>query len=125
DRLITIAVPIEDLFTGEISHVLIAEVRFQTVGEAILRGLNLTQGEDVYVLDNNGVVIIHQNPNFVLRETVFDLPEAKGRHIGLTGEDVVLAMDTIELENLELTVVAETAYSKATTLAVDLTNLAA
>lgn len=125
DRLITVAVPVQDLFTGETGNVLIAEIRFRNVEEAVLRDLNLTQGEDVYVVDSAGVVIAHRNPNLVLRETVFNLPEANGRYAGLGGEDVILAMDTIQLAGLELTVVAETTYANATALAYDLTSLAA
>lgn len=125
DRLITIAVPIEDLFTGEIAHVLVSEVRFQTVEEQVLRDLHLAEGEDVYVVDRNGIVIAHRNPNLVIKETVFDLPTSGGRQTGLRGDDVVLAMDTIQLENLELIVVAETTYANATALAFDLTRLAA
>jgi signal transduction histidine kinase len=125
DRLITIAVPMEDLFLGGIGQVLIAEVRFQTVEETVLRNLNLAEGDDVYVVDTNGVVIAHRNPSLVIRETVFDLPETEGRHTGLQGDDVVLATETIQLENLDLIVVAERSYANATALALDLTNLSA
>ena len=125
DRLITVAVPVQDLFTGETGNVLIAEVRFRNVEEAVLRDLALAQGEDVYVVDSAGVVIAHRNPSLVLRGTVFNLPEANGRHAGLSGDDVILAMDTIQLEGLELTVIAETTYTNATALAYDLTSLAA
>jgi signal transduction histidine kinase len=125
DRLITIATPIEDLFTGKTGYVLISEVRFQNISEEILRELNLNPGEDVYVLDAKGVVIAHRNPNLVLKETVFALPQTEGRQNGLSGEDVVLAMDAIQLQNLELTVVSETTYANATALAFDLTKLAA
>jgi anti-anti-sigma regulatory factor len=124
ESLITIAVPIEDLYTGDIGAVLFAEVRFQNIEGTILRNLDLKDGEDVYIVDIGGVVIAHRNPNLVLKETVFDLPESDGRHTGLDGSDVVLAMDTIQLGNLELIVVAETLYSNATALAFDLTKLA-
>lgn len=125
DRLITMAIPILDLFTGEIGDVLIAEVRFQNVEENVLRDLTLAQGEDVFVIDSSGVVIAHRNPNLVIRETVFGLPETNGRQQGLSNEDAVLATSTIQLENLQLFVVAETTYANATALASDLTNLAA
>ncbi|MBZ0319864.1 MAG: HAMP domain-containing protein [Anaerolineae bacterium] len=124
DRLITMAVPIEDLTTGLTSDVLVAEVRFQNVEESILRGLNLGEGEDVYIVDNTGLVIAHRNPRFVLRETVFDLPKTEGRHDGLQGDDIVLAMSNIQLENQELIVVAEKDYAEATALAFDLAQLA-
>lgn len=125
DRLITIAVPVEDLFTGAISTVLIAEVRFLNVQEEILRNLNLTQGQDVFVVDSNGVVIAHRNPSLVLRETIFNIPDTEGRQAGLGDDDVVLAVETIPLENMELTVVAQTSYTEATALASDLSEIAA
>jgi HAMP domain-containing protein len=125
DRLVTIAVPIEDLFTGKTGSVLVAEIRFQNVGEEILRNLDLAKGEDVYIVDSNGVVVAHRNPSLVIKETAFNLPTTNGRHDGLMGNDVVLAMNTIQLENQELTVVAETTYSNATALAFDLTRLSA
>lgn len=125
DRLITIAVPVEDLFTGAISTVLIAEVRFLNVQEEILRNLNLTEGQDVFVVDSNGVVIAHRNPSLVLRETIFNIPDTEGRQAGLGDDDVVLAVETIPLENMELTVVAQTSYTEATALASDLSEIAA
>lgn len=124
DRLITIAVPIIDLFSGQIGHVLVAELRFQTVTEEILLGLNLTSEDDVFVIDDKGVIIAHQNPAFILRETVFEVPTTNGRHTGLTGGDVILASQKIPLPNIELTVVAETSYTNATTLAFDLAQVA-
>lgn len=125
DRLITIAIPIEDLVTGTTATVLIAEVRFQNVEETVLRDLNLGEGQDVYIVDANGLVLAHRNPNFVLRETIFDLPDSEGRHAGLQEDDVVLAMDTLQLENQDLIVVAETTYTEATALAFNLARLAA
>ena len=117
DRLITIAIPIQNLFTGQTGSVLIAELRFQTIEEAILRDLDLTQGDDVYIVDQDGVVIAHRNPNLVLKETIFNPPDTNGRHAGLNGEDVVLATDKIQLENLELIVVAQRTYATATEIA--------
>ncbi|NLF75036.1 MAG: HAMP domain-containing protein [Chloroflexi bacterium] len=125
DHLITVAVPVEDLFTGKTSYVLMADLRFQNVQEAVMRELNLTEGEDVYVVDSGGIVVAHRNPNLIIRETVFTPPASAGRYTGLSDTDVILAMDTIRLANLELTVIAEKSYAAATALASDLTKLAA
>jgi signal transduction histidine kinase len=124
DRLLTIAVPIEDLFTGEVGNVLVAELRFQNVEETVLRNFNL-EGEDVFVVDPDGVVIAHRNPSLVVNKTVFKLPKTSGRAVGLDGSDVVLAMDTIQLEESEMIVVADTTYANATALATDLSRIAA
>lgn len=123
DRLITMAVPISNLITGTVGHVLLAEIRFQNVSDTVLRNLELQNREDVYVVDNNGIVVAHRNPNFVLRETTFDVPEANGRTTGLGGGDVILARSDIQVENLDLLVVAETNYEDATALASNLTRL--
>lgn len=124
DRLVTIAVPIEDLFTGTVSNVLIAEVRFQNVEEAILRDTDLIEGEDIFIVDRDGVVIAHRNPGLVINETIFKLPKGAGRGVGLDGQDVILALNSIQLEGLQMTVVANTGYANATALASDLTRIA-
>ncbi len=123
DRVITMAVPIEDLYTGEISTVLMADVRFQNVEESVLRNLNLSEGEDVYVVDPDGVVVAHRNPSFVIKGTVFDLPKTNGRFPGLTQNDVILATDNLQIQNLQLIVVAEKTYASATTLAAELQQI--
>lgn len=125
DHLVTIAVPIEDLFTGEIGNVLMAEIRFQNVGETILREFSLAEGEDIFVTDQTGIIVAHQNPNLILRETQFTLPAVDGRNTGLHGDDVILATQPVELEGAHLVVVAEDGYASATALALDLTQLAA
>jgi putative ABC transport system substrate-binding protein len=88
DRIITIEVPIEDLYTGEIGHVLIANVRFQNIEEEILRGLNLSEAR----MSTSGQQRCRDcspQSELVLNETVFGLPATKGRHTGLTGGDVI------------------------------------
>ncbi|MBZ0289198.1 MAG: HAMP domain-containing protein, partial [Anaerolineae bacterium] len=125
DRLITMAVPMVDLFTGEIAHVLVSEIRFLNIEEKVLREANLASGEDIFVIDSAGVIIAHRNPNLVIKETVFDAPGSNGRHQGLSFEDAILAMFPVQLGSIEFLVVAETVYTNATALAFDLTNLSA
>jgi signal transduction histidine kinase len=124
DQIVTIAVPMLNLFTGEVAQVLIGKLRFQDVTETILRDLKLAPGDDVYIVDNTGAVVAHRNPSFVLKGTVFKLPATEGRYPGLNGSDVVLAMHSLQLGGLDLTVVAETSYANATALASELTRLA-
>lgn len=125
ERLITLAVPVEDVFTGEIGYVLMADIRFRNVEDQVLRDLEFEQDEDIYVIDKDGIVIAHRNPNLVIEETTFNVPQNAGRSTGLSGGDVILATDTLQLSDLELTVVAEKSYKEATKLAADLTRLAA
>lgn len=124
DRLITVAIPIENLFTGQIGNVLIAEVRFQNIGDTVLRNIELDQGEEVFIVDRNGVIVAHRNPSLVIRAAQFTPPATNGRTTGLDGGDVILATDVLPLSNQELIVVAATSYANATALANDLSNLA-
>lgn len=120
DRLVTMAVPIEDLFTGETSQVLIAEIRFQNIEETILRSVNDTvddEGEETYIANPDGVIVAHRNPNLVLKETIFDLPKTNGRHVGLNSADSIIATEKIPLGDRELIAVAEIPYAAATELA--------
>jgi signal transduction histidine kinase len=123
DRLLTIAVPIEDLFTGETGSVLVADVRFQNVEETVLRNFSL-EGEEVFVVDRDGVVIAHRNPGLVVNKTVFRMPQTSGRAVGLDGSDVILAMDTIQLEESQMIVIADTTYANATAPAADMSRIA-
>jgi len=124
DRLINVGLPVTDLFTGELTHVLVAEIRFQTVTEQVLRNLTLRQNEEVYILDPNGVVIAHRNPSLVLSEVTYTVPTANSRQAGLDGSDVILAKNIVPLANFELIVIAETRYADAIALASDLINIA-
>lgn len=123
DRFITIAVPIENLYTGGVENVLVAEVRFQNVSDAILRETNLGEGEDIFVINSDGVVLAHRNPNLVIRETAFPVPESDGRTAGLNDDDVVLATHPVQLAGQELFVVAQTSYKNATAIANDLSTI--
>ena len=125
DRLVTMAVPIEDLYTGEIGNVLIAEVRFQNVSDTVLRNLALSDSQDVYILDTSGTVLAHRDPNLIINEVVFDLPSTSGRTTGISDTDVILASHAIQLANQELMVVAEEATASATALANDLSEISA
>lgn len=123
DRVVSIAVPITDILTGEIGNVLIAVVRFQSIGETVLRDVNRATDEDVYVLDGNGVVVAHRNPDLVINETTYQLPAQAGLVNGLSGTEVILATHTIQLGSLDLTVVAELPFDTAFSLASYLAGL--
>lgn len=124
DRLITLALPVEDLFTGGIGYVLMAEVRFQNIGDAVLRDLNLQESEDVFVVAADGTIIAHRNPSLVIRGQQFTLPESDGLTTGLSNPNAILATGTVQLANQELIVVAETSFASATALANDLLAIA-
>ncbi len=125
DRLINLGVPVIDILTGDLSYVLIAEIRFQTVTEQLLRDITARSNDEVYILDSDGTVIAHRDPSLVFNETTVALPETSGRQIGLDGEDVILGTDQVRLAGLALIVATERDYQDAIALATESQNIAA
>lgn len=123
EPLITIAVPIIDLTTGQVSYVLITEFRFRPIWDlmAQLKGKQTTA--DIFVTDTQGRLVAHANPSLVLRETNFDLPDQNGATTGLSDNDVILARENIDYGNQTLVVVAERNYSDALQLANDILQI--
>ncbi len=124
DRLITIAVPIVDLVTGDVEEVLVSEIRFQSIGDTVLREASTEAGQDVFVTDEDGLILAHRNPNFAIRANVFKPDVTSGRTTGLNGDDVILSTHNVVLANQELVIVAQIDYATATSLANDLSNIA-
>jgi signal transduction histidine kinase len=103
---ITIAVPLIDLRTGETAGVLAADVRFQVIW-SLLDEIRPNLDETVYILDAHGELIAHQNPSLALQGVRYALPTRSGPQSGLSGEQVVLAFEPIELGDQVLTSIAE------------------
>ncbi len=116
EPLMTIAVPVLDVRTGEIGGVLAADFRFTTIWQ-LISTTHSHDNETVFVTDGKGRVVAHKDPLVVLRETCVTLPEQNGIYPGLSGGNVVQVLDRIQLGNQTLVVVVEkpvfTAFSLA------------
>jgi signal transduction histidine kinase len=118
EPFMAIVIPLFDLRTGTVDGVLMADFRFKTVWD-LIADVQLSEGESIYVVDEQGRIVAHRNPSVVLQGTNFDLPDQDGIHTGLSGREVVLAIDRVQLGEQTLTVVAEKATSKAFELAIN------
>lgn len=118
EPLMTIGIPIVDLRSGQPSQVLIADFRFKTIWDEIA-ALEMRDNETVYIVDNKGRIVAHRNPSIVLANTHFIVPPNDGNQKGLEGDDVILAMSTIEFGQQQFTIVAERLASRAMQLARD------
>lgn len=117
---VTIAIPIEDLRTGAISHILIGNIRLQAI-QSILQ--ETKDNINVYILNTDGLVIAHKDISLVLRGTEFNLPKENGIHQGLNDNSVVLVYNEFTVGNQTLLTVVETPVSDALSLAIDTTTL--
>jgi signal transduction histidine kinase len=124
EPLITLAIPLVDLRSGAVSHVLLADLRLKPVWD-LFATLDLESGEDVFMIDAGGRVIAHRNPTIVLRNTTFTLPEDNIHAVGLSNDNVILGTYRMQFGDQEFTVVSEQSYAEAAELATSLLNIAA
>jgi signal transduction histidine kinase/ActR/RegA family two-component response regulator len=118
EPLMTIAIPLLNQRTGRSDGVLIADSRVKKIWDLIAE-LDLQEGESVYILDAQSRVIAHRDPSVVLRGTLFTTPVQDSVSTGLRGDQVVIAVDRIQLGDQVLAVVAERSWFTALRLAIN------
>jgi putative methionine-R-sulfoxide reductase with GAF domain len=104
EPLMTIAVPMFDVRSGLLNGVLVSEVRIKQIW-TLIANLQLSAGQDVYIVDAENRVIAHRNPSVVLRGTSLQVPQQEGVQSGLAGSN--MAVTTISLGGQEFNVIAE------------------
>jgi len=119
EPLMIIAVPVVNLRTGSVDRVLVAVTRIKKVWD-LIAGIEVSEGQSVYLIDAQGKVVAHRNPSVVLRDTHFNLPEQNGIQPGLDGTRTILASNTISLGQQQLNVVAEQSLVNAMAPALNL-----
>jgi GAF domain-containing protein len=112
EPLITIAIPITSPRSGLVEGVLLAETRTRRIMEFI-QGMQLSEGEEVYIVDSKDRVIVHRNPSIVLRGTNYTIPNQDGIGLGLGKVDAVVASRRMQIGEIVLTVVAEKSIFQA------------
>ena len=117
EPLAKIAVPIIDPHSGEVELVLVASIRYKQIWD-LLAGLELPNQLEVFVVDENDLVVAHPNPTVVLRGTQFDLSEREGRGIGLSGRESILGSFSLQFGQQEFFVIAQQPVSSALVLAI-------
>ncbi len=116
EPLMIIAIPLENVRTGLIDGVIVAELRIKRIWELIAE-LRVSEGQSVYIVDAQNHVVAHRDPSVVLKDTKFNTPSEDGDHPGLDSKRVILATDRIELGEQELNIVAEQEWGEALNLA--------
>jgi putative methionine-R-sulfoxide reductase with GAF domain len=112
EPLMTISVPVINLRTGTLEGVLVSVARIKKVWD-LIAGIQVGEGQSVYIVDAGGKVVAHRNPSVVLRETSFSVPEEDGIYPGLSGARVVLAFNKMSLGQQSLSIVAEQTLTEA------------
>lgn len=116
EPFMTISIPLSNLRTGQFSGVLVSNFRFKPVWD-IMAQANVIGTGIVYMLDADNRVVAHPNPSVVLQGTELTPPEEDSFTIGLGGEDVALARQTLAFNEQSFVIIAEQPRSEALALA--------
>ena len=100
------AVPLEDARSGQVDHVITAQVRLKPVWD-VVAGIQVGETGTVTIVDADGRVVAHRDASVVLRDTRFTLPATEGIHPGITGTEAVLTFAPVTLGAQKLYLVAE------------------
>ena len=119
EPLMTIAIPVVNLRTGSVEGVLVSVARIKKVWD-LISGINVSEGQSIYIVDSQGKVVAHRNPSVVLRGTSFNVPNQNGVQLGLNSERVVLASNSMNLGQQQLNTVAEQTIREALAPAINL-----
>ncbi len=118
EPLITIGIPIENLRSGLVDGILVADLRLLGAQNLVSGDIiNLQKGTDIYLVSPTNDVIAHNDPSIALRGVNFVPPTEGSVQSGLTGDSAVLSTARFELGDQTFTVVAETPTSEALDLA--------
>jgi putative methionine-R-sulfoxide reductase with GAF domain len=112
EPLMTIAVPLINLRTGSVDGVLVSVARIRKVWD-LIAGIQVGQGQSIYIVDAQGIVVAHRNPSVVLRGTSFKVPKQNGIQTGLNGTRAVLTFETMNLGQQPFSIVAEQTLTEA------------
>ena len=111
-----VSVPLLDLRSGKLEYVLIAKFRFKSVWDLMAQA-GVTGESAVYMTDNNGFVVAHANPSFVLKRAQITPPAENSFTTGLSGTSVALAFSKIAFGDQTFYVLSEQPASEALSLA--------
>ena len=101
-----IALPVRDVRSGRLWATLLVDIRLKEIWNVINRVKRDIKGE-VYILDVNNRIIAHPDPSVVLKGTRFEVPSKAGITTGFSGNEVVMAVQAVDFENLSFRVVTE------------------
>ncbi len=113
-----ISIPVQDLRSGKLNFVLIANFRFKTVWD-IMAEADVVGNGVVYMVDSSNQVIAHANPSIALQRIQASLPSVDAFTTGLDGQRVALAREDVVFNEQTFSVIAEQPQSEALALAIN------
>jgi GAF domain-containing protein len=111
--LMTMALPLFEPRSVQLNGVLVAKVRFKTVGD-LISTVQVSGNQTIYVVDAEGQVVAHQDASVRLVDKQVDVTGQVNQQLGLEGDEVVLGVAEIhQLGEHSLRIVAERSAGEA------------
>lgn len=117
ESLIDVVLPIVDRRSGSIVLALAATVRLKPIWD-LLASLELPEGTDVYVIDENGKILVHKNPSTVLANQNLDTDVLAAK-----AEEQLLIKQSLSLNDAKASVVIVRSAPVALRLAINTRDL--
>jgi anti-anti-sigma regulatory factor/HAMP domain-containing protein len=112
EPLMSIAVPVVDVRSGQINGVVSGDVRLKPIWE-LVSDIQFGDQGTVAIADAGGQVVAHRDPSVVLRGTIIQNLNAEGVYPGISGGDVVRTITTFTVGNRAFYAIAEMPLSEA------------
>jgi rsbT co-antagonist protein RsbR len=112
EPFMTIAMPIVDVRSGQVSGVVSGDVRLKPVWDVVAQ-IQFGEQGSVVIADATGRVVAHRDPSVVLRGTIIDNLTTEGIYHGIAGGDVVRAITAFSVGNQTLYAIAELPLAEA------------
>lgn len=111
-----VALPLPDLRTGEVTHVVQGLIRFRPVWDIMLRE-SRAGGQTVYLVSADGAVVAHADPSYVFGKQRIRPDAADAFRKGLAGGLAAVVTQRLPLNGRDMFVVAEQPAVEALSLA--------
>jgi signal transduction histidine kinase len=108
----TIAVPLVEAQSGQTRGALVANKHLTEVWN-LVTGIPLGDDSSVYILDQQGRCVAHENPSAVVWGAYVDVPSYGGIHIGLGGTKALVVTKELTFGGRTHLIVIETPLSQA------------
>ena len=111
-----LSVPLQNFETGAVTGVLAGRLRLSLVWNGIVKRPVGSQGQ-LYIADQTGKIVAHENPSVTLHGTVSDISGATPILVGLDNGKVIRTVDRIQIGNQIFYVIVDLPFHEAMTLA--------
>ncbi|GAB2605526.1 sensor histidine kinase [Nitrincola alkalisediminis] len=109
---ILIAIPVKDVVTGNMTHIIVVSLRFKAIWDIMAREARESQFS-VFLVSDDHRVVAHKDPSVVLAQQRFHLDEGVYVSRGVDGHRAIIGKALLSLENRHYVLYSEQSFRHA------------